>query len=174
MVRPATSRTNANARATDASLKPSLRNSKIAATLSDKGRDDNLPAFGRLLREHVPQVDRVDVTVAGDKDLEFQLEVPLAVISGEVPGRGAKLSGTNLALLAYARGTKPVRHDVLDNETPLDLKLMGRAFGSSLHVPVKWNGQPGTVNFWSEELVAFPGEAVAILRRVAELLAKSL
>ena len=36
---------------------------------------------------------------------------------------------------------------------------MARAYGSSLHIPVKIDGKAGTINFWSTENDAFPPEA---------------
>jgi hypothetical protein len=77
-----------------------------------------------------------------------------------------------LALAEHARGDKPVIHETLAKEKAPDLRFMSRGFASSLHVPVKLDGNPGAVNFWSEEPRAFPPEAVELLRRAAELLAK--
>ena len=47
---------------------------------------------------------------------------------------------------------------------------MARVYGSSMHVPTQIGEAVGTLNFWSTESTAFPPEAVAVLKEVAELL----
>jgi hypothetical protein len=48
---------------------------------------------------------------------------------------------------------------------------MRLAFSSSMHIPVRFDGQPATLNFWSSEKNAFPEEAVKLLTEAARLAA---
>ena len=43
---------------------------------------------------------------------------------------------------------------------------------SSMHVPVEWNGQRCTINFWSAEAGAFPSAAACLLEQAARLMAE--
>ena len=51
-------------------------------------------------------------------------------------------------------------------------KMARKDIRSSMHVPVKINGQPCTVNFWSTEEGAFPPQAAQILEQIARLVAE--
>jgi peroxiredoxin len=143
---------------------------KLAATLKSDNAADNLYKFTLLLQDHVPQVDRVDLVVVKDDKVEILLDAHPAELDPQLPGRGAKLPAAKMALAAHAQSDQPVVHEVLSKEKAPDLRFMSRGFASSLHVPVRLDGKPGTVNFWSEEPKAFPPEAVELLRRAAALL----
>jgi hypothetical protein len=51
-----------------------------------------------------------------------------------------------------------------------DLKMMSKALGSSVHVPVAFEGRPGTVNFWSKEKSAFPSTTHPLVRALVEVM----
>jgi hypothetical protein len=145
---------------------------KLDAALKLDSADENLRQFAIALQDEIPQVDRIDLIAVRDEGLEILLDAHPADIIPHLPGKGFRLTTGKLAMVAHALGDEAVAHDVLATETADDLKFMAREFASSLHVPVRIDGRPGSVNFWSQEPTGFPVEAVDILRRTAELLAK--
>jgi peroxiredoxin len=146
---------------------------RLDAALKLDSADGNLREFAIALQDEIPQVDRIDLVAVRAEGIETLLDAHPADIIPHLPGKGFKLRSGNLAMAAHALHNAPVVHNVLADETAADLKFMAREFASSLHIPVKINGGPGTVNFWSEEPNGFPAESVDILRRTAELLAGS-
>jgi peroxiredoxin len=145
---------------------------KLAGTLKSSDAAENLYKFTLTLQDYVPQIDRVDLVVVDGEKLEILLDAHPAELDPHLLGRGAKLPAAKLALAAHAKVDKPVTYDVLSKEKASDLRFMSRGFASSHHVPVKIDGKPGAVNFWSEEPHAFPPEVIELLRRAAELIAK--
>ena len=74
-------------------------------------------------------------------------------------------------LSSYAEKTEPTVNPRLGEARGIDLQFMARAYGSSLHIPVKKEGLAGTINFWSTESDAFPPELVSLLSEVAQAMA---
>ena len=130
--------------------------------------DDSLKRLGAELLKTVPQVDRVDwIAVEGNT-----LHVRRVAQSGGA-GQGAsglKVPAARLRLAEYAQSDGIVVHPKTSDVEAPDFKLLGRLFASSMHVPVKVDGVPGVISFWSTELDAFPPEAVEILEPLAKQL----
>lgn len=149
-------------------LSPELRNLAKDALTSD----EKLLAFGVELRKAVPQLDRICwTTVEGDK-LNIARVAQEPEIGKVIGGSGRKINAALTAVAGYAKKTEPVVNKNLAAEKGLDLQFMARVYGSSLHVPTQIGEAAGTLNFWSTESAAFPPEAVAVLKEVAELLKK--
>jgi peroxiredoxin len=121
--------------------------------------------------ELVPQVDRVCITtVDGDK---LRLKLVQDRIGLKTPFHStstvAKAQGD--ALADYALADKVVVNDSLAGvKGPTMNKLAKKDIRSSMHVPVKIDGQPCTVNFWSTEEGAFPPQAAQLLEQIAHLM----
>lgn len=134
--------------------------------------DEKLGAFGLELRKTVPQLDRICWTaVEGDK-LNIVRVAQEAENTRAIGGSGRKINAALTAVAGYAAKTEPVVNKNLAAERSLDLQFMARVYGSSVHVPTQIGAASGTLNFWSTEAAAFPPEAVAILKEVAEMLKK--
>jgi mono/diheme cytochrome c family protein len=147
------------------------------ATLSDDlkrqahtalASDANLVKFGPELRKIAPQLDRMCWTTVEDGKLVIRRCVQEANFDREVGPAGRKIDARLSKLSAYADKTEPTLHQQLASARGFDLLFMARVFGSSLHIPVKIDGQPGTLNFWSTEKDAFPPELVALLTDLAK------
>jgi hypothetical protein len=143
---------------------------ELAAALRLDGAAGRLQEFAIALEDGVPQLDRVDVMAVRGDGLEIVLDAHPADRIPHLPGRGFRIRQSDLAIVGHARGGAPAVHDDLAQETAGDLKFMAAEFASSLHVPVTFDGQPASVNFWSQETGGFPPEAVEVLSRVAQLL----
>jgi peroxiredoxin len=146
----------------------------VNAALGLDAAAEPLRQFAIALQDEVPQVDRVDVMQVRDDGLEVLLDTHPTDNVAHLAGKGLKVPAGNLAIVNHARGEVPVAHDALSQESAGDLQYMAREFESSLHIPVRINGQPASVNFWSQEPSAFPPETFHLLRRVAERLSRQL
>lgn len=147
-------------------LSPELRALAKDALASDA----KLGEFGLELRKVVPQLDRVCWTaIEGDK-LHIKRVAQEGEAKSAVGGSGRKIDASLTSVSSYVGKTEPIINDKLAGARGLDLKFMGRFFGSSVHFPATIEGASGTLNFWSTESAAFPPDAVAILKEAAELL----
>ncbi|MEO8493484.1 MAG: redoxin domain-containing protein [Planctomycetota bacterium] len=129
--------------------------------------DDALRQLGAEVLKVVPQVDRIDWIALEGQMLHVRC---VAQASGAGRSSGLKVPAALLRLAEYAQRDKTVVHAKTSEVNTPDFKLLGRLFASSMHVPVKIDGVPGVVSFWSTELDAFPPEAVGILERLAKQL----
>jgi peroxiredoxin len=133
--------------------------------------DQGLSALGPQLRSIAPQLDRVCWTTVEDGKLVIRRCVQEPALEKIVGGAGRKVDVRLTRLATYAEKTEPVVHEQLDGVRAIDLQFMGRAYASSLHIPAKIDGVPGTINFWSTEKNAFPPELVSLLQEVAGAMA---
>ncbi|HEY1066520.1 MAG TPA: redoxin domain-containing protein [Pirellulales bacterium] len=143
---------------------------KLAAAALDS--QEAFTALGAALREVVPQADRMDFAVIENAMLSVKFDVQAKALDKYVKGRGLIVPVVGLAVPKYAEGSDVVVHQKLIDvakQAP-DLKLLSQAFSSSVHSPVRFNGKPAIVNFWSTEMHAFPPEAVEYLKQVAALM----
>ena len=147
-----------------ATLSADLKQQAHSALTSDA----NLARFAPELRKIAPQLDRVCWTTVEDGKLVIRRCVQEASFDREVGGAGRKVDVRLSKLSTYADKTEPTVHQQLASVRGFDLLFMARAFGSSLHIPLKIDGQSGTLNFWSAEKDAFPPELVALLTEVAK------
>jgi hypothetical protein len=91
-------------------------------------------------------------------------------VAAKQTATGLKVPANRLKIAEYAAGDDVITNrDVGKINTP-DFRLLSRFFASSVHVPVRVGGASGVVSFWSEELDAFPPEAVGFLAEVAKSL----
>jgi peroxiredoxin len=134
--------------------------------------DQELNTFGPQLRTIVPQLDRVCWTTVEDSKLVVRRCVQEPELARVVGGAGRKVDVRITKLSAYAEKTEPTVNQRLGEVRGIDLQFMARAYGSSLHIPVKKDGVAGTINFWSAESDAFPPELVALLTEVAQAMAE--
>ena len=136
-----------------------------AAALSSP---ENFQRFGLALRETLPQLDRVCLTVVSDGKLRIEQAVQPAEIRRQVAGRGLAVRAKGLALTRYTQGDEMVVHQDLGQADGPDLELMRRALASSVHIPLEVDGKRASLNFWSRESGAFPAEAVKVIQEVFE------
>ncbi|HRX81055.1 MAG TPA: hypothetical protein P5307_18430, partial [Pirellulaceae bacterium] len=130
--------------------------------------DESLRRLGAELLKVVPQVDRVDWIAVEGRTLHVRR---VAQSGGAGQGAsGLKVPAAKLRLAEYAEGNTTVVHAKTSEVDAPDFKLLGRLFASSMHVPVKVEGVPAVISFWSTELDAFPAEAVGILEGLAKQL----
>jgi hypothetical protein len=127
-------------------------------------------AFGAKLRETVPQVDRVCLTSVHDGKLTVEHVAQEIAAQRLVGGLHLEVDADGMAMADYAAGEGTRMNPNLSVMRHGDMRFMARRFASSLHVPVKHGDKPATVNFWSQELEAFPPEAIAVLEQIAALL----
>jgi hypothetical protein len=129
-----------------------------------------LQDFAIELRKTVPQLDRVCWTAVADGRLEVREAAQEAAMQRVIGGKGVTVGAKGLGLARCAEEAKLESHADLSKTTEFDLKFMSRALGSSLHVPVKLGGQPGSINFWSTDKSAFPEAAVTLLEEATKLM----
>jgi hypothetical protein len=147
-------------------LDPALKELARHALESDQAFD----AFAAALHKTLPQVDRVCLTSVS----AGRLKVERASYPGAVDRRLAT-AGFETESKAFALGYLAVRGSLLtfadlDKAPGIDLKMLSATLGSSAHVPVARDGEPGTVNFWSKQKSAFPKETHPLLEELAEVM----
>jgi hypothetical protein len=146
---------------------------KLTGALKEQARealssDAGLNRFSPELRKLAPQLDRMCWTTVEDGKLVIRRCVQEQSFEQQVGGAGRKIDVRLTKLSAYAELAEPTVHPELNSARGFDLQFMARAFGSSLHIPVKIDGVNGTLNFWSAEKDAFPPELIALLTDVAK------
>jgi hypothetical protein len=141
---------------------------KAAKALSS---DEELNTLGPQLRAIAPQLDRVCWTTVEEGKLVVRHCVQEPDLAKVVGGAGRKVDVRLTKLASYADATEPTVNQNLTDVRGFDLQFMARAYASSVHIPVKIDGKPGTINFWSAEKNAFPPELVTLLGEVAQAMA---
>ena len=132
--------------------------------------NDNFVAFGQLLTEQLPQIDRADVSMlAGDEIVVMRL-TQSPVVGIALGGIGRRVSTERQRLAMYVLGSTSVVHDD-DADTILPpLGQTAAPLKSSVHVPLTVNGRRCVANFWSRDPGAFGQKAVEMLEAtVAEM-----
>ena len=141
---------------------------KLTAAALDA--DEKWLQLGLLLRQQLPQLDRICWTLADADSLDVRLCAQPPELEKAVGGKGKRVGARWMTLPRYAAGGAAVYHANLEEAEGIDLKYMSRAYGSSYHIPVKRAGGVGTLNFWSAEQDAFPPEAQKLLGELAAAL----
>lgn len=118
--------------------------------------------YGMALVESIPQLDRMCwITFADGK---ARVERAVARQPGRrTGGEGTVVPATGLLLAKYAEQSQTVSHEDIGQLLSPDFRLFARAFSSSFHVPVQWQGKRGVVSFWSKTSKGFPEEAQSLL-----------
>jgi hypothetical protein len=124
--------------------------------------EEDFERFADALREEIPQLDRVCVTLLDGDFLKVQIASEGEASNGYVP-TGFERVATGYSLAKFAQQDRTLVHENLKGVGGYDMRLLSRSFKSSVHIPFKFHGKQATVNFWSSEPNAFPGEAVQIL-----------
>jgi peroxiredoxin len=146
-------------------LDPELR--RLAGHALDSQKD--FEAFAAAAHKALPKMDRICLTTFGDD----KLRVERSAYPGEVTQKMAEAgfvsdNGRFMILSGYALMNQfAVNSDLQKSRAP-DLKMMSKALASSVHVPVAFEGRPGTVNFWSKEKSAFPSSTHPLVRALVE------
>lgn len=158
----------AAAKAGKASAAPDLLAAAQAAT-----GDKAFEAFAQRLRLALPMVDRVDVAKVDGDQVRFLAKFgwgrqgPLGqVVNYPVDPAKLSLPGDKAAIPGYAAGKQVVENPNLGDARAFDMRYIGRAFGSGVHLPLGSKGDT-VLSVYSRDKDAFPPEAVAILKAVA-------
>jgi peroxiredoxin len=157
---PRTAQFTALAKDGKAVLNDNLKALAAAALKSQK----DLERFSSELRRVAPQLDRLCWTVVEGDKLHVRMCVQDPELDNTVGGAGRKVDVRITRLATYANKSEPIVLQDLAAEQAIDLRFMARAYKSSAHFPVEFDGRKGSVNFWSTEKGAFPPEAVALLK----------
>lgn len=130
--------------------------------------DAKLLELGGEARKTLPQLDRICWTTLSGAKLNVERCAQEADIAKLVGGSGKGVPVALSTIATYAAKTSPVVNPKLADVRGPDAQFMARAFSSSVHIPFKQGEVSGVLNFWSTEPNAFPPEAVALLKELAE------
>ncbi len=128
--------------------------------------------FNLVLKEQLPQIDRVCwMSIEGEQLIIKQVaqEAEVEAICG---GAGLSYPAKMFVFSRIARGSEHLMCPDLSKSKDPGFPFMSRGLSSSLHFPVLINGKQGTINYWSDELNGFPQEAVDLLGKLAQDMAK--
>lgn len=129
-------------------------------------------AFGRFavkLQSVAPQLDRACLSVVRGDQIVIEQAAQEKGLKRLVGGKGVEVRSEGMALTEYAGGSEAKVHQDLAQAAGPDLRFMRLAFSSSMHVPLRVDDKPATLNFWSSEKNAFPEEAVQLLTEIGRL-----
>jgi peroxiredoxin len=129
-------------------------------------------AFAAAVHKALPKVDRVCVTKFTDGKLRVERSSYPGAVSSHFAETGTEFPGRGFALVGYALFNQLAVNADLSKGRGMDLQRMGQTLGSSLHVPVALDGRPATVNFWSKEKNAFPGQTYGLLQAAARVVVR--
>lgn len=158
-----TARFLASRRDSSTPLPPRLRLRASKAMASQ----DNFIAFGRLLAETFPQIDRADVSMLDGGEVAVMRLSQSPVVGIAMGGIGRRVSTVRQHLAVYAMDSETVVHR--DGAATI-LPSLGETAApvrSSVHIPLVINGRRCTLNFWSRDAEAFGPAAVEMLEAIA-------
>lgn len=124
-------------------------------------------AFEKRLRSLTPQVDRICIAVVDGGRLKFLQVAQSAALDAVLPTAGTELSADASSLADFARAEKMVPQPNLAATGRPDMKPIAHLLQSSFHVPIKLDGKPAVVSFWSRDPNAFPEAARDMLEKLA-------
>ena len=129
---------------------------KVIASKSLKS-DKDFELLTWQVLEMVPQVDRICITTVEDDKMRLKMVQERIGVKTTFRSTSTVVKAEGEPLAEYALGDKVVVNDQLvDVKSATMNKLARKDLRSSMHVPVKIDGQPATVNFWSTEEAALP------------------
>jgi peroxiredoxin len=137
--------------------------------------DEHFDRWWDKVTDLLPQVDRIDVSLADGPNFRYLFvaqgeELPSTMKSmKELPKQMAAM-GPLLGLYQYAKKGNLVVNNDPTKAQGMEMKFLTKLLPSSVHVPIKINGKPGTVNFWSLESAAFSPEAVELIQKLVATL----
>lgn len=115
----------------------------------------NMEKFGYKLRSVLPNVDRVCWTTTGDQ-LSVRRVAQVLQFQKKCGGEGQSSAAAGTKILEIQKSGQPTAIADLREIQTGDMRFMSAAAKSSFHIPVMIQDQPGTINFWSSEIDAFP------------------
>jgi peroxiredoxin len=129
---------------------------------------DDFQALAGRLQMLLPQLDRVCITGVKDAELVSIRVAELVELRGPLHNEGSSTAAQGQELAGYVDADETVVVPDLSKAGGSVMKRMVRkGVFSSVHVPVKLDGTPCTINFWSGESDAFPPAAVRLAEQVA-------
>jgi len=153
--------------APEADLEPEL----VAAARRALNSDQEFELFAYQLRDLVPQIDRVCVTFVDGSRIRARQVVELAEIGGPLANTTSTAKAAGDPLADYLQSTETVIHqDLTEAKSGILRRMVQKGIFSSMHVPIRVNGVPMSVNFWSAETKGFPPQAADLLGRVVPLM----
>ncbi|MBY0587150.1 redoxin domain-containing protein [bacterium] len=151
----------------------------ISALIRDRAKKafESDEAFDLLWDEvahQVPQIDRMDIGVADGLSFRFGMvaqaaEIPSSLKMKEFPKQMAAM-GPALGLYQYAIKREKVVNNEIGQAKGVEMQFLARILPSSVHLPIRFQGKPACVNFWSSDVQAFSPEAVAYLEEIVRLM----
>ncbi|MFO0949354.1 MAG: hypothetical protein U1D30_26150, partial [Planctomycetota bacterium] len=155
----------------DAVISDELRQRAAKALESDADFD----RFWDLVAERYPQVDRMDVGIADGFQFRWAfvsqaLEIPSSMRMKQLPRQINGAVGPLLGLYQYASKKETTVNDGSTTPTGVEMQILSRILPSSVHIPLRVQGKPASVNIWSIDKNAFPPEVVASLEELVGLL----
>jgi hypothetical protein len=127
--------------------------------------------FAVKLQSVAPQLDRACLIVVREDQLAIERVAQERAFRRLIGGQGVSVPAAGMALTKYASASEPIVHQDLAQAAGPDLRFMRLALSSSLHIPIEFDRQPATLNFWSSEKNGFPEEAVTLLADLARIMA---
>ncbi len=135
--------------------------------------DKTFEIVGFQLMELVPQIDRICVTGIEKDRIRLKFLQERLGLDTSFRSKSTIIRTKGQSLADYIQGDTTVVNPSLDTtEGSVMVGMSRKDIRSSMHVPVKIDGVPSTINFWSSEAGAFPPQAVKILEEVARLMAE--
>jgi peroxiredoxin/mono/diheme cytochrome c family protein len=128
--------------------------------------------FSYQLFEMVPQLDRVCVTTIEKDRLRLKLLQEQLGLNTSFRSTSTVVRTKGQSLADYALGDKVVVNETLSGTNgSIMAGMASKDVRSSMHVPVTYQGNKATINFWSAEAGGFPPEAAKLLEQIARLMA---
>ncbi len=128
--------------------------------------------FSYQLFELVPQLDRICVTTVEKDRLRLKLLMEQLGLKTSFRSTSTVMRIKGQSLADYALGDKVVVNETLSGtQGSIMAGMASKDIRSSMHVPMTYQGNKATINFWSAEAGAFPPEAAKLLEQIAHLMA---
>jgi len=128
--------------------------------------------FSYQLFELVPQLDRVCVTTVEKDRLRLKFLQEQLGLNTSFKSTSTVIRTKGQSLADYAVGDKVVVNETLSGTNgSIMAGMASKDIRSSMHVPVTYQGNKATINFWSAEAGGFPPEAAKLLEQIAKLMA---
>lgn len=118
--------------------------------------DGGMTALGVVAATKLNNLDRICVSTINGGEIEIVRVIQRPEFQQVVGGKGVKTTAEKSMLGNRIKSEEAFVIDDLAAESAADAEFMSKAFGSSFHVPIEFEGKKATINFWSAEPSAFP------------------
>lgn len=146
----------------------SIDTKMISLAQRASGSIEDFHRFADALRDELPQLDRVCVTVLDGEQFRVAVASEGAMVNNGYAETGFARLANGFSLAKYALQRQTIVHHDLSKAIGFDLKLLARSFRSSMHIPFILNGKPATINLWSGEGNAFPDQATKLIESIVD------